>query len=99
VPAEGLVLDCRSSQDLAWLPVQDDGGGPVKYDVELQYELKVNQWESAHTWKSVTGKSVTAGGDEGIDCGRKFRWRVRAYDGAGNYSAWSAWSRFSISMD
>ncbi|MFL7793757.1 MAG: hypothetical protein AB8I69_16560 [Anaerolineae bacterium] len=99
VPADGLVLDCTSSQNLAWLPVQDDGGGPVKYDVVLQHELKAGQWETTGEWKGVTGKQVTAGKDEGIDCGPKYRWRVRAYDGAGNYSAWSAWSHFSISMD
>ena len=98
VPADGLVINCTSSQDLAWLPVQDDGGGPVKYDVVLQYELKAGQWETTGEWKGVTGKKVTATGKQGIDCGPKYRWRVRAYDGAGNYSAWSAWSHFSISM-
>jgi hypothetical protein len=98
VPADGLVLDCTSSQDLVWMPVQDDSGGPVKYDVEIQHELKAGQWETTGEWKGVTGKKVTATGKQGIDCGPKYRWRVRAYDGAGNYSAWSAWSRFSISM-
>jgi hypothetical protein len=29
-------------------------------------------------------------------CGYTYRWTVRAEDGAGNYSGWSAYSTFSI---
>jgi hypothetical protein len=31
-----------------------------------------------------------------VECGFFYRWSVRARDGAGNLSAWSPWSQFSV---
>jgi hypothetical protein len=37
--------------------------------------------------------------DVNVQCGGVYRWMVRAQDGAGNYSGWSAPSHFSINLD
>jgi hypothetical protein len=34
-----------------------------------------------------------------VDCGGIYRWAVRAQDGAGNQSAWSAYFNFSINLE
>lgn len=94
VPSNGLAIGCKSSQTLAWLPV-DDPSGIAGYFVKLERQLTVNNWQSVRGWGPVTDKQVTAN----VQCGVKYRWAVRAQDGAGNYSAWSAWSAFSINMN
>jgi hypothetical protein len=94
VPADGLAVSCRSSQTLAWTPVQDDNSGIMGYDVILQREVTAGNWQEVKSWNLVSGKQVTAT----VDCGIKYRWRVRARDNAGNYSAWSAYSRFAIDL-
>jgi hypothetical protein len=52
-------------------------------------------------WGPVPGKSFLAGAkkETELECGTTYRWRVRARDEAGNYSAWSAWSEFSLKLD
>jgi hypothetical protein len=94
VPANGLALSCRSSQTLAWLPVTDPSG-IAGYYVKLELEIKQGQWQSAGGYGPVTGKQV----DVNVQCGGVYRWMVRAQDGAGNYSGWSAPSHFSINLD
>ena len=93
VPADGLRLTCRSKQTLAWIPVSDDSG--VVYYVKLELQVKKGQWQSAGGWGPVTGKQVEAN----VQCGGIYRWMVRAQDGAGNYSDWSPWSHFSVTID
>ena len=93
VPAEGVVLGCRSTQTLAWLPVTDPSG-IAGYDVTLQRQVIAGAWKTVQDWNQVAGKQVTAD----VDCGLYYRWRVRAKDGAGNYSAWSAWAHFSVAL-
>jgi hypothetical protein len=94
VPQDELVIDCAAEQVLAWLPVEDDGGGPVRYFVELEVQVTADQWEAANDWGQLTDKQV----EVEVDCGRFYRWRVRAQDGAGNDSGWSDWSHFSVSL-
>jgi hypothetical protein len=93
VPADGLVLDCRATQILAWLPVTDPSG-IAGYDVRLELETKPGVWQADQAWDQVAGKQVVAN----VECGLYYRWHVRAKDGAGNYSAWSAWSQFSVRL-
>jgi hypothetical protein len=93
VPANGLALSCRASQTLVWMPVNDASG--VRYYVKLELQAKQNEWQSAGGYGPITGKQV----DVNVQCGGIYRWRVRAEDGAGNVSDWSAPSGFSINLD
>jgi hypothetical protein len=93
VPRDGLAIDCKSTQTLAWLPVSDPSG-IAGYYVKLERQVTTNNWQSVRGWGPVTDKQVTAN----VDCGGIYRWAVRAQDGAGNYSDWSAWSHFSIKL-
>ncbi len=94
VPASGLELTCRSSQTLAWLPVSDPGGISGYY-VKLEREASPGNWQSVGGYGPVSGKQM----DVPVDCGIRYRWMVRAQDGAGNYSAWSAPSAFSVTLN
>lgn len=93
VPADELVLSCRSTQNLVWLPVADPSG--VVYYVRLEYQVTATEWEVAGGYGPLNDKQVTVE----VDCGVYYRWAVRAQDGAGNISDWSAWSRFSVALE
>ncbi len=92
VPANGLVLTCRSTQTLAWLPVSGSG---IQYYVKLEMEVKPGQWKSAGGYGPINDKQVTVN----VQCGGIYRWMVRAQDSSGNYSDWSAPSSFSITLN
>ncbi len=92
VPANGASLECRQSQNLVWVPVSD-ASGIAGYDVELEVLIQ-KKWQSAARYESIKGKQLTVS----VECGSKYRWRVRAQDGAGNYSDWSAWSSFNVQL-
>ncbi len=94
VPANGLELSCRSTQTLAWLPVSDPSGISGYY-VKLEMEVKPGQWKSAGGYGPISGKQVTVN----VQCGGRYRWMVRAQDGAGNYSNWSALSTFAVTLN
>ncbi len=93
VPADGLVLACRASQVLAWLPVSDPSG-IAGYDVRLEYMVKKGVWDLAQEWNNVPGKEVKPP----VTCGLFYRWHVRARDRQGNTSDWSPWSEFSVAL-
>jgi hypothetical protein len=95
VPADGLVIDCPATekQTLAWLPVDDPSG--VVYYVKLERQKTATEWDSVAGWGPLSDKQVEAD----VDCGGIYRWAVRAQDGAGNQSAWSAYSNFSINLE
>jgi len=95
-PADGLLIACRGSQSVAWLPV-DDPSGIAEYRVEVQRHLGDNNWQLA-PGGSITGLRVKEA-TISVDCGGYYRWRVRAVDGAGNISPWSNWSRFNINLN
>lgn len=94
VPANGLVLSCRATQTLAWLPVSDPSGISGYY-VKLEIETKPGVWEAVAGYGPITGKQV----DVNVQCGGIYRWMVRAQDGAGNYSNWSSFSTFSVTLN
>ena len=94
VPADGLTLSCRATQTLAWLPV-DDPSGISGYEVQLEYEVTPGKWQIVSNYGPVSNKQV----DVNVDCGIRYRWRVRARDRAGNYSPWSAYATFNINLD
>lgn len=93
VPADGLEIDCKSSQTLAWMPVSDPSG-PVVYDINLERQVSPGKWQEVRGWGPVNGKQIEAK----VDCGLYYRWTVRAQDGAGNDSGWSPYSYFSIRL-
>ncbi len=93
VPANGLVLTCRGSQVLAWLPVTDPSG-IAGYDVRLEHMVKKGVWEADQEWNNVPGKEVKPP----VVCGLFYRWHVRARDRQGNTSDWSPWSEFSVAL-
>jgi hypothetical protein len=95
VPEDGLLLGCRAEQTLAWLPVTDPSG-ISGYDVRIESEYGTEQWAEVQEWTEVSGKQVVF---DAVDCGLAYRWSVRARDGAGNVSEWSAWSRFSVELN
>jgi hypothetical protein len=93
VPADELVVDCKSTQNLAWLPVEDPSG--VVYYVKLEQEIKAGEWSSVAGYGPLTAKQV----EVNVNCGGIYRWAVRAEDGAGNISAWSQWYTFSVNLE
>ncbi len=93
VPANGLELSCRSTQTLAWLPV-DDPSGITGYYVKLERESTPGNWQSEGGYGPVSGKQV----DANVRCGGVYRWMVRAQDGAGNFSNWASPSYFSVTL-
>jgi hypothetical protein len=94
VPADGLELDCRASQNLVWLPV-DDPSGIIGYELRLERRASpADQWKAAGAWDSINDKQQTVN----VECGFIYRWSVRARDGAGNLSSWSAWSQFTVQL-
>ena len=92
VPADGLALTCRATQTLAWIPVTDPSG--VVYYVKLERQITPSSWDPAGGWGPVGDKQV----EVDVECGGVYRWAVRAEDGAGNSSVWSAWSGFGIDL-
>lgn len=93
VPQDGLAINCRTTQTLAWLPVTDESG--IKgYYVKLERATTPGNWQSVRGWGPLPDKQVSAS----VECGGKYRWAVRAADNAGNISNWSAWSAFSIQL-
>lgn len=94
VPANGLSLSCRAEQNLAWLPVQDESG-IAGYDLKLEKELSPGNWSGVNQWSNLQGKQRAVP----VDCGLRYRWAVRAEDGEGNLSPWSAYSSFSVELD
>jgi hypothetical protein len=93
VPADELVVDCKLTQTLVWLPVSDPSG--VTYLVKLERQVTATEWTTVRGWHSLADKEV----DAEVDCGIIYRWAVRAEDGAGNFSDWSEWFEFSVSLD
>ena len=92
-PANGAVLSCSANQTLAWSAVSDESG-ITGYFVKLEIEVKAGQWQSAGG-QQVSGTQANFP----VNCGGRYRWMVRAQDGAGNFSNWSAPSQFGINLE
>jgi hypothetical protein len=92
VPANGLEIACKGQQTLAWLP-SSDPSGIARYELRLERRpnLKSN-WKQVNVWNKIKDKQLTVT----VECGYYYRWSIRAVDGAGNFSNWSAWSTFAI---
>jgi hypothetical protein len=95
VPANGLVLSCRSTLDLVWTPVEDPSG-ISEYQVQVQRHAGDNNWQdiSGGIFTGIQTKETNIP----VECAWYYRWRVRAIDGAGNVSDWSVWFTFTITI-
>ena len=95
VPANGLVLSCRSALDLVWTPVEDPSG-ISEYQVQVQRHTGDNNWQdvSGSTFTGIQNKETNIP----VECAWYYRWRVRAIDRAGNVSDWSVWFTFTITI-
>jgi len=91
VPADGLTVDCRSEQDLVWVPVSHPVS--VSYYVKLERRT-ASTWTSVRTWGPVGPKQVTAN----VDCDNTYRWTVQAEDSQGYTSDWAPWSEFTVDV-
>ena len=95
VPANGLTIACRASQNLAWLPVSDPSG-VAGYYVRVERRASPDAaWASAGESGLIADKQFTAN----VECGWYYRWRVSAQDGVGNASGWSGWSSFVVTLE
>jgi hypothetical protein len=96
VPANGLSLSCRASQNLVWQPVSDPSG-------ISQYQVKVQRHSGDNNWSNIPGSVFTgiAGKQLNIpvSCGWYYRWQVRAVDGEGNLGPWSNMWQFVINLE
>ena len=92
-PMDGSTFACRSEQTLVWLPV-DDPSGIAAYYVKLEMEAQVGQWQPVAGYGPLQERQVTVQ----VQCGSHYRWMVRAQDGAGNFSDWSAPWYFTIQL-
>jgi hypothetical protein len=70
---------------LTWLQVNDPSGID-------RYEWQMEKWNPLNGSYETFASGSTAGRtvDVALGCGR-YRWRVRAVDGAGNMGAFSPW--------
>jgi hypothetical protein len=93
-PIGGPMLDC-DKVTLDWDPVSDPST-IAEYRVQVEQEVTPGNWDpvSGSPWNGLntTELELTLG------CGGIYRWRVRAVDGAGNESDFSAWAEFSINL-
>jgi len=93
-PTGGGGLAC-DKVTLDWDAVSDPSG-IAGYRVQVEQEITAGNWDpvSGSPWTSlsVTELELT------LDCGGVYRWRVRAIDGAGNESGFSAWAEFGVNL-
>jgi len=93
VPANGMNIECKVNQTLAWLPVTDPSG--VRgYDLDVEQKVD-GSWQEFFYYDTLKDKQYSLP----VECGYEYRWRVRAADYQGNVSAWSGWFAFAIPLD
>jgi Ca2+-binding RTX toxin-like protein len=88
-PANGAWVEVRSPR-LVVHPVQDPDGDAVSYEFELYTEQGERPLASQVTSEQSWAPSLT------LNDNSWYRWRVRALDSTGLYSAWSETQRFFI---
>jgi hypothetical protein len=93
-PTGGAVLAC-DKVTLDWDGVSDPSG-IAEYRVQVQQEGTAGNWDdvSGSPWNGLGGTDL----ERDLGCGGVYRWRVKAVDGAGNESAFSAWAEFGVNL-
>lgn len=85
-------VDCPVT--LRWQAVSDPSG--VTYSVGLEKQIAPGNWSQVGSWDNLTVTERPLSGLLLCDYGWTYRWRVRARDGAGNWSSWSAWLAYEV---
>jgi len=93
-PTGGAALAC-DKVTLDWDAVSDPSG-IAEYRVQVEQEVTPGNWDpvSGSPWTGLTGTEL----ELDLGCGGVYRWRVRAVDGVGNESVFSAWAEFGINL-
>ncbi|MBN1975852.1 MAG: hypothetical protein JW918_00495 [Anaerolineae bacterium] len=93
-PTGGAALAC-DKVPLDWDAVSDPSG-IAEYRVQVEQEITPGNWDpiSGSPWTGLSGTDL----ELALDCGGVYRWRVRAVDGAGNESDFSAWAEFGVNL-
>jgi hypothetical protein len=93
-PTGGATLGC-DKVTLDWNGVSDPSG-IAEYRVEVEQEVIPGNWDkvSDSPWNGLGGTEL----ELDLGCGGVYRWRVKAVDGVGNESAFSAWAEFGINL-
>jgi hypothetical protein len=96
IPADGLTLSCRGSQNLVWVPVTASSG-IAEYQVQVQRQSGDGNWHDVpgSVFTGISGKSQTIL----VECGWYYRWQVRAVAGNGSASEWSGWRQFAVTLE
>lgn len=92
-PANDAVLPPADSATLTWSAVEDESGIATYY-IKLEKQITADNWQSAGGYTSSTTQV-----DVPVNSGGIYRWAVRAEDGAGNVSDWSAFSQFGVELE
>jgi hypothetical protein len=90
-PVDNSVLECGRQLTLNWEAVSDSSG-IAAYEWVLEQAISgtaFRQIDTAQTQSTSTPNMV-------LDCNARYRWRVRAIDGAGNVGPFSSYFRFSV---
>ncbi len=95
VPANGLTVTCRGTQNLVWLPVTDPSGVEGYYVLLDRRASLAENWVTVHKSNLLSDKQYTVN----VQCGWYYRWGISAQDGAGNLSGWSDWSNFTVTLE
>jgi hypothetical protein len=93
-PTGGAVLDC-DEVTLDWNSVSDPST-IAEYRVQVELQVTPGNWDpvSGSPWNGLSETEL----ELTLDCGGFYRWRVKAVDGVGNGSDFSAWAEFSINL-
>jgi hypothetical protein len=87
------VLACIPQVILTWSPVNDPSG-ISEYQVILETHSGDQQWQTLAQLTGLTQISTSVL----VDCGKFYRWSVRAVDGAGKVGPSSNWVEFTVKM-
>jgi hypothetical protein len=89
-PTGGQSLACMAQVFLAWNPVSDESG-IAGHQVQMEKGPSYSPAPGS-PWNTGDGNKHQVA----IECGGVYRWRVRAQDGAGNWSDYSPWASFGV---
>jgi len=94
-PLNASDLGCIGDTILRWQAVSDESG-ISEYQLQAQYHGGDSVWLGVpgSTWNGLSDTNFPIN----LVCGRVYRWRVRAVDGAGNPGLWSGWFTFEVPM-